>query len=204
MTRRIGRLSGGIVVLALMFGASAGSASADQGVRLELEELRDATTSVRDRKGAARLREPRRGDDEAFVARSPATDPKHRIGSLFLNFGGPGRTMAVDSSRPTGRTFPRAQRALRHRRHGPARRRARASPRSTARSTRRRTASTRALHTPDNLNVAALIRKDRRTSDRCAALNRKILPYVSTANVARDLDVLSGGGRSKLSYLGFS
>ena len=29
-----------------------------------------------------------------FVARSPATDPAHRIGSLFVNFGGPGASAA--------------------------------------------------------------------------------------------------------------
>ena len=44
--------------------------------------------------------------------------------------------------------------------------------------------------TPDNLEPRALVAKDLRYIARCAALNREILPHVSTANVARDIDLL--------------
>jgi hypothetical protein len=37
---------------------------------------------------------PKHGNIDLFVARSPATDPAHRIGALFLNFGGPGASIA--------------------------------------------------------------------------------------------------------------
>ena len=59
--------------------------------------------------------------------------------------------------------------------------------------------------TPDNLKPRALITKDLRYIARCAALNRKILPHVSTANVARDIDLLRQGlGGSKITYFGYS
>jgi len=37
---------------------------------------------------------PRRASLELFVAKSPATDQAHKIGSLFINFGGPGGSTA--------------------------------------------------------------------------------------------------------------
>src|SRR5436190_2252849 len=44
--------------------------------------------------------------------------------------------------------------------------------------------------TPDNLDVQALIAKDQRYIKRCIDLNDGILAHVSTANVARDIDLL--------------
>ena len=57
------------------------------------------------------------------LAKSPAIDQAHKIGSLFINFGGPGGT-AADRFEARGADLPaRPQPALRHHRHGPARRR---------------------------------------------------------------------------------
>ena len=45
---------------------------------------------MRDRPGAARLRRPSRATTALALARIPATDPEHRIGTVFVNPGGPG------------------------------------------------------------------------------------------------------------------
>ena len=57
------------------------------------------------------------------VIRRPASDPARRIGSLFVNNGGPGNS-AVDFVRRAQSRLPaRGARPLRRHRHGPARRR---------------------------------------------------------------------------------
>jgi pimeloyl-ACP methyl ester carboxylesterase len=59
--------------------------------------------------------------------------------------------------------------------------------------------------TPENLDVSDWLQVNKRYIRRCLKLNPKILPYVSTANVARDMDRLrSAVGDRKLGYLGFS
>ena len=59
--------------------------------------------------------------------------------------------------------------------------------------------------TPLNLNVGELIATDQRYIRRCLRRNPEILPYVSTANTARDMDeVRDALGERRLSYLGFS
>ena len=59
--------------------------------------------------------------------------------------------------------------------------------------------------TPENLDVGALISKDKGYIQRCISLNREILPYLSTANVARDMDgIRAAMGDPKLNYFGFS
>src|SRR4051812_36566883 len=45
-----------------------------------------------------------------FVSRSPATDAAKRIGSLFVNFGGPGGTTADAFEAEGARLFPRLNR----------------------------------------------------------------------------------------------
>src|SRR5439155_5323563 len=60
--------------------------------------------------------------------------------------------------------------------------------------------------TPENLDGGGiLVARDNAYVQRCVAFNGAILPYVSTANVARDMDVLRQAvGDDKLTYLGFS
>ena len=59
--------------------------------------------------------------------------------------------------------------------------------------------------TPDNLDVSALIAKDQRYIKRCIELNDGILAHVSTANVARDIDLLRQSlGEQKITYFGYS
>src|SRR5215213_8601746 len=85
----------GSVATALLCGASGASAQAPPVPTLNWESCGSApnvqcTTALvprrYDRPTAARL--------TLFLAKSPATDPEHRIGSLFLNPGGPGATVA--------------------------------------------------------------------------------------------------------------
>ena len=140
------------------------------------------------------------------VAKSPATDQAHQIGSLFMNFGGPGAPMAIYLEVVRRRPVPRAQQALRHHRRRPARRRReptldrlqgqpgddRASTRSRS---RRRSRPTRTSWSP----------RTTATSRSCLQNNPGVLPYVSTANVARDFDnVRDALGEKKLNYFGFS
>src|SRR4051795_3624169 len=59
--------------------------------------------------------------------------------------------------------------------------------------------------TPFNLDMRALLRKDTSYIARCIALNDGILAHVSTANVARDMDLLRRSlGEQRINYLGFS
>jgi pimeloyl-ACP methyl ester carboxylesterase len=140
------------------------------------------------------------------VARVPAKDQAHRIGSLIFNFGGPGGTQ-VDylqatagqglfdalnerydivgfDPRGVGQSSPSIDCKVNQETQGP---------------------SSQPFPTPFNLDVDGLLAKDRRYLGRCDALNGEILSHVSTADVARDMDGLRAAvGDSKLSYLGFS
>jgi pimeloyl-ACP methyl ester carboxylesterase len=59
--------------------------------------------------------------------------------------------------------------------------------------------------TPENLDVKSLVAKDEAYINRCVSLNHDILPYLSTANVARDMDgIRAAMGDKKLNYYGFS
>jgi pimeloyl-ACP methyl ester carboxylesterase len=139
------------------------------------------------------------------VARVPARDQAHRIGSLFFNLGGPGAS-EVDwlqtggaalfdtlnerydivgfDPRGVGQSSPSIDCKVNQETEGP---------------------SSQPFPTPLTLDLRALLAKDQRYLHRCAALNGKILSHVSTADTARDMDVLRNAvGDDKLSYLGFS
>lgn len=142
---------------------------------------------------------------EIAVTRLPATDPERRVGSLFVNFGGPGGT-TNDTLRAIGKDLfagltdrfdlvgfdPRGV--------------GESSPSIDCKVNQ----ETEGLYaqpftTPENLVVADWVERARRYADRCRELNADILPYVSTANVARDMDRLREAvGDRKLNYLGFS
>lgn len=140
------------------------------------------------------------------LARVPAKDPARRLGSLFFNFGGPGGT-AVDYLQATAGAglFD----ALNQRYDIVA-----FDPRGVGQSTpsidckvdqKTLGVTSQPFTTPLNLDVDALVAKDRRYIGQCLARNGEILRHVSTGNVARDLDVLRQAvGDRKLSYLGFS
>jgi pimeloyl-ACP methyl ester carboxylesterase len=148
---------------------------------------------------------PKHGKIDLFVARSPATDRAHRIGALFLNFGGPGASIAdfIEAFGADG--FP----ALNERFDLIG-----MDPRGVGQSQPsidcKANQETQGIYsepfqTPFNVNPGALIQKDTRYIARCIALNDGILAHVSTANVARDMDLLRAAlDERKLNYFGFS
>jgi pimeloyl-ACP methyl ester carboxylesterase len=150
-------------------------------------------------------REPSAGTFELALIRRPARDRARRIGSLFLNPGGPGGSgvdlvrqnadvafaplnerfdlvgfdpRGVGASRPVVDCFTDPENEFLSRRPYPR---------------------------PEGLSVKALRAGALVQVDRCLSRNPGVLPYVGTANVARDLDLLRAAvGDPKLTYLGFS
>jgi pimeloyl-ACP methyl ester carboxylesterase len=139
------------------------------------------------------------------VGRVPARDQAHRIGSLFFNLGGPGAP-SIDflqgggvalfdalnerydivgfDPRGVGLSSPSIDCKVNQETQGP---------------------NSQPFPTPFNLDLPGLLAKDQRYLRRCASLNGEILSHVSTADTARDMDVLRKAvGDQKLSYLGFS
>ncbi|HEY7003023.1 MAG TPA: alpha/beta hydrolase [Gaiellaceae bacterium] len=137
------------------------------------------------------------------IIRLPAQE--HRRGALFVNFGGPGGTSvdtihAIGSDlfgavndhfdivgvdpRGVGETQPSVDCRVNQERKG---------------------IYSQPFVTPFNLDVDALVAKDRAYINRCKDLNGNVLRYISTANTARDMDrVRAAIGDAKLNYLGFS
>jgi hypothetical protein len=127
---------------------------------------------------------PRGKQISLFVARLPATDRAHRLGAVFVNFGGPGDPAADVIESFTAASLP----AVNDRYDIIA-----MDPRGVGRS--RPTIDcgpggglARAFAPPSAVDVAALLAADRAYVDRCVAANPEILAHVSSANVARDID----------------
>ncbi|MDX6719172.1 MAG: hypothetical protein QOJ63_1426 [Solirubrobacteraceae bacterium] len=148
---------------------------------------------------------PRGASFKLFVAKSPATDPAHRIGSLFINFGGPGGTAADTFEALGADLFPGLNArfdiiAMDPRGVG------QSEPSIDCKADQQTDGIyAQPFTTPDNLDVHALTAKDSRYVGRCLALNRGVLPYVSTASVARDVDLIRRAlGERQITYFGFS
>jgi pimeloyl-ACP methyl ester carboxylesterase len=139
------------------------------------------------------------------VTRLPAKDPSKRIGSLFVNYGGPGGDAVATTQAIGADLFA----SLNDRFDIVA-----FDPRGTGQTEDpidcKANQETQGVYrqpfpTPENLDVGDWLQVNKRYIRRCLKLNPTILPYVSTANVARDMDRLrSAVGDRKLSYLGFS
>ncbi|MFW3172157.1 alpha/beta hydrolase [Geodermatophilus sp. CPCC 206100] len=138
---------------------------------------------------------------EIAVARIPATDPANRIGSLFFNLGGPGGP-SVEVLQTLG---PVLFGALNQRFDIVG-----FDPRGVGQSTPAVACNAppeplTPAADPFGLDVDALVAVFQRYVDACRANNGAILEHLSTANVARDMDVLRAAlGEERLSYLGFS
>jgi pimeloyl-ACP methyl ester carboxylesterase len=149
---------------------------------------------------------PRGAQVHIAVARVPAADQAHRIGSLFFNFGGPGAP-TVDYLQAAGASG--LWHSLNQRFDIIA-----FDPRGVGQSTPaidcKADQETEGIYsqpftTPLNLDVRALLAKDTGYARDCLRNNGEILSHVSTANVARDMDAIRELlGESKLNYLGFS
>jgi pimeloyl-ACP methyl ester carboxylesterase len=144
---------------------------------------------------------------ELALVRLPATDPARRIGSLFVNPGGPGNS-AVQFVRESARSdYPAGVRA-RFDIVG-------MDPRGVAGSTPVQCFDSTADqerffadYNPLPINRAELDAAADQTADlarRCQARSGWLLPHLSTANVARDMDtVRKAVGDPKLTYVGYS
>jgi pimeloyl-ACP methyl ester carboxylesterase len=148
---------------------------------------------------------PDAGFVKIAVTRLPAQDQANRVGAMFINYGGPGGT-AVDTTQAIGTDLFGAVNdkfdlvAFDPRGVG------QSSP-SIDCAVNQETEGlySKPFITPENLDVTALLAKDKAYVKRCVDLNKRILPYVSTANVARDMDgIREAMGDKKLNYFGFS
>ena len=140
-----------------------------------------------------------------FLAKSPATGPGPKLGTLFFNYGGPGAPTAEYLEAAGTDLFPAFNKqydivAMDPRGVG------QSSPSIDCKANQ----ETEGIYgvpftTPENLDVKALIRKDEKYIGKCISNNREILPHASTANVARDMDLLRRSfGDDRLNYFGYS
>lgn len=136
------------------------------------------------------------------MTRLPATDPAHRIGSLFVNFGGPG-TPGVGGLQHLGPSYPEA---LRQRFDLVS-----FDPRGVGGSTAVRcTGNAAAANEPVGSPVrpeqqAQFLTSNAALAHSCAAASGELLAHTSSANTARDLELLRQAvGDSSLSFLGYS
>jgi len=140
------------------------------------------------------------------VVRLPATDPAHRIGSLFLNPGGPGGS-GVDYTLFAGPSLYTPEVRAKFDLVG-------FDPRGTNRSTALRCFGTdkqwAPYFTPFTFPSTPEEEQIWRNADlyldsNCAQRGGRVGDHMSTANVARDLDVLRQAvGDAKLNYAGVS
>ncbi|WP_436557866.1 alpha/beta fold hydrolase [Kitasatospora sp. HPMI-4] len=140
---------------------------------------------------------------EIQVARLPAADPGHRVGTLFFNPGGPGEGEAgyLRSTQARQQYFPAA---LRERFDIVA-----VEPRGTG--------TNPPLHCPppidpavsrfpaDRAAAADLVRSNRKLGTACAQGSGPLFGHLDTATVARDMDAVRAAlGEQRISFLGIS
>ena len=202
VTRRGASLATLAIVCALGVGAAPAVAK-DKG--LEWEDcgvgFECATATVPKDYGR-----PKDGTLDIAVIRKPATDRGNRIGSLFVNYGGPGGD-GVQTTRDAyeGGLFDTLNDRFDIVSFDP-----RGTGESEGAIDCEANQETEGIYskpfpTPLDIDVRAFARKSQRYVERCVRLNPGIFPYVSTANVARDMDRLREAvGDAKLTYLGFS
>ena len=203
-------MQGGLRVRAVglacvLFGALASAAGAQQAPKLDWQPCGEAGAQCATATVPKDYDSPSKGTLTLAVAKSPATDPKHKIGSLFFNFGGPGAPAAIYVELAGAQLFPALNKnfdiiGMDPRGVGDS------EPAIDCHANQETEGFySEPFETPEILDVGALFAKDRTYIQKCLDANPGILPYVSTANVARDMDGLRQAvGDSKLTYLGFS
>jgi pimeloyl-ACP methyl ester carboxylesterase len=138
------------------------------------------------------------------LIKTPATDPKHRIGSLLVNPGGPGASALDDWDFLSGQVD-----AALHKRFDVIGFDPRGVGQSTAidcLSDAQLDAFTSADLDPTTpAQTTALETISKQLADTCAAKQGTLLRFVGTADAAKDMDDIRAAlGDQKLSYLGFS
>ena len=151
------------------------------------------------------LRRPRADDRPGGDPRSRRATPRHRIGTLVFNPGGPG---------VAGRVLPRGIAST----HCPAALRDRfdlvgfdprgvgaQQPDRVRGHARSGSSTSRSSPRPTPARTGARRRGDRRSRRQCAARNGDLLAHVSTADAVRDLEQLRVAlGEDRLSFVGYS
>ncbi|MDF9810800.1 alpha/beta hydrolase [Streptomyces sp. SPB162] len=133
------------------------------------------------------------------ISRIAAADTAHRVGSLLLNTGGPGGTdlgdppWVHDALRDVGDRYDIVG----------------MDPRFVGRSTPLDcgwpTGSPFRFAGHDRAGFDRMTALQRDLADRCRATNADVLPYITTRNTARDMDVVRAAlGERRVSYLGYS
>ncbi|HEX2415050.1 MAG TPA: alpha/beta fold hydrolase [Thermoleophilaceae bacterium] len=142
---------------------------------------------------------------ELALIRAPAADPDSRIGSLFVHPGGPG-SPGTDNIR----NAPPPVIGLLTRRFDLVGVDLRGEGASSPTLDCRVDHETAGLNAqpffgPDTLDVGALVGRARSYVQRCQELNGELMGHMSTADVARDLDLLRAAvGDERLTFLGNS
>jgi pimeloyl-ACP methyl ester carboxylesterase len=146
--------------------------------------------------------DPSHGEFDISIIRLPAGEPDGRIGSLLVNPGGPGAS-GVEFVRDAESIFSRDL-LERFDIVG-------FDPRGVNFSSRVRCLDTLDGHfavdpTPEDAReLDALVQESEAFADACAERNGAALPFLATANVARDLDqIRQAVGDDQITYLGFS
>lgn len=148
---------------------------------------------------------PARDHVELVVARKRATGPGERLGSLLVNPGGPGGSAVDYLTAYAGEHYPKKVRARYDM--------VAVDPRGVARSTPvtcldgpRTERWTRTDLTPDDqADKDEVVRSFKGYASACAEHSGKVLGHVSTADSARDMDLLrSALGDRRLNYVGAS
>ncbi|MFF5523178.1 alpha/beta hydrolase [Streptomyces coeruleorubidus] len=136
---------------------------------------------------------------EIALSRLPAADPAHRIGTLVLNHGGPAEpTLAMPLE--TGAYMGRG--AARYDLIG-------VDPRFVGRSSPIDCGWPTGIWIrspgPDRAAFDRQVAFQKDLADRCVRRHGDVLPYVTTRNTARDMDIVRAVlGERRISYLGYS
>ncbi|WP_330297811.1 alpha/beta hydrolase [Streptomyces sp. NBC_00503] len=148
---------------------------------------------------------PEAGDVDIAVARHKATGPGKRLGSLLVNPGGPGGSGIGYLQAYAGIGYPAQVRAAYDM--------VSFDPRGVDRSSPVECLTGQAMdkytqvdQTPDNAaERALLVAAFKEFAAACQAHSQRVLPHVSTVDVAHDMDVLRAAlGDEKLNYVGAS
>ncbi|MFG2879363.1 alpha/beta hydrolase [Streptomyces sp. NPDC048337] len=138
---------------------------------------------------------PAKGSVTLSLARIPATDGKRRLGSLVLNFGGPGAPgMAGLAADPAlfadlGERYDLVA----------------FDPRGVGHSEPISCGGSQETGDDVGDDAASQLAALRAVARRCELASGPVLPYVGTVNVSRDMDLIRQAlGDRKLNFLGFS